>query len=349
MPISLLAPLAAACIAPSQSHLWVDKPGAELACKTAMERSATTLGVTTYESIRGSIGEGFDFPGEVFMCMGNHRLNVLTARFDQRENRFEFSGNVAYSGDSVQVRAKDALLDLNRDLLRFGSAEYAVRDSLVRGSAAEILLDGEQDQLSLEDVIYTSCLPGRNHWELRAGSIRMEQESGFGRARQISLRILDVPILYLPSISFSALGQRKSGFLVPEIGSSSRRGLELEAPWYWNIAPNMDATFAPRYLSRLGFFAGVDYRFLTRNSTGRIKVGYLPQDKLRERSRYDVDMSTRIRFCRTSGGSARMGAGCPTTSTSKTSAAVSGNRPRPTCAVNLRPPTAATPLTPSSA
>ena len=292
MPISLLAPLAAACMAPSQSHLWEEKPGAELACKIAMERSETTLGVTTYESIRGSVGEGFDFPGEVFLCMGNHRLNVQTARFDQRENRFEFSGNVAYSGDSVQVRAKDALLDLNRDLLRFGSAEYAVRDSLVRGSAAEILLDGQQDQVSLEDVIYTSCLPGRNHWELRAGSIQMEQETGFGRAQRISLKILDVPILYLPSISFSALGRRKSGFLVPEIGSSSRRGLELEAPWYWNIAPNMDATFTPRYLSRLGFFAGADYRFLTRNSTGRIKAGYLPQDKLRDRSRFDVDIRT---------------------------------------------------------
>ncbi len=292
MPISLLAPLAAACIAPVQSGLWQEEPGANLACEIAMARSDKTLGITAKDGFRGKIGEGGEFLGAVSFCMGNHRLDVETARFNQRRKRFEFSGNVAYSGESVRVRAKEALLDVDRDLLRFEDAEYAVRDSLVRGSAAEILLDGEQDEVRLDDVIYTSCLPGRNHWELRAGSIEMEQATGFGRAEKISLKILDVPIFYLPSLSFSARGERKSGFLVPEIGSSSRRGLELEAPWYWNIAPNMDATFTPRYLSRLGFFAGADYRFLTKSSTGRIKVGYLPRDKLRNRSRYDVNVET---------------------------------------------------------
>ena len=112
-----------------------------------------------------------------------------------------------------------------------------------------------------------SCAPVPSTWSRRAGS---------GRRAGSAWSCSTSPILYLPSISFSARGARKSGFLVPEIGSSSRRGLELEAPWYWNIAPNMDATFTPRYLSRLGFFAGADYRYITRNSTGRIKLGYLP-------------------------------------------------------------------------
>ena len=291
MPISLLAPLAAACMVPSQGDLWQDTPGANLACEIAMERSKTTLGVTAANGIRGSLGGDFDFLGDVSFCLGNHRLDVRTARFDRRENRFEFSGKVTYSGDSMRVRATDALLDLDDERFRFGAAEYALRDSLVRGSADEILLDGEQGRVLLDNVSYTSCLPGRSHWELRAGSIEVEQESGFGRARKLSLRLLDLPILYLPSLSFSARGTRKSGFLVPEIGSSSRRGAELEAPWYWNIAPNMDATLTPRYLSRLGFFAGADYRFVTRKSSGRASLGYLPNDKLRGRSRFDFNLA----------------------------------------------------------
>ena len=296
MPISLLAPLAAACVAPAQSAIWQESPDADLACEIAIERSEMTLGVVTSDTIRWNIGERAEFPGRLSFCMGNHRLDVTTASFDEANKRFDFSGEVAYSGDSVRVRAKDAFLDLERDMLRFGSAEYAMRDSLARGSAAEILLDAEKDRVRLDDVIYTSCLPGRSHWELRAGSIDVEQESGFGQARRIRLELLNVPILYLPSISFSARGVRKSGFLVPEIGSSSRRGLELEAPWYWNIAPSMDATFTPRYLSRLGFFAGADYRYLTRNSSGRVKLGYLPHDNLRNRSRYDltVEMDTTV-------------------------------------------------------
>ena len=290
MPISLLAPLAAACIAPAQSDLWQERPGANLACEIAMERSGDTLGITAAEGITGALGGEFDFLGDVSFCFRNHRLDVQTARFDQRENRFEFSGDIAYSGDSVRVRSSDALLDLDDELFRFGQSEYALRDSLARGSAREIRLDGQQGRVYLGAVSYTSCEAGRNHWELRAGSIDVEQQSGFGRARNISLRLLDVPILYLPSLSFSARGARKSGFLVPEIGSSSRRGAELEAPWYWNIAPNMDATLTPRYLSRLGFYARADYRLITRNTSGRVNLGYLPSDKLRHRSRYDINL-----------------------------------------------------------
>ena len=290
MPISLLAPLAAACIAPAQSGIWQERPGADLACEIAAERSDTTVGLTAANGIRWNVGDRVDFLGEVSVCMGDHRLDVQNARLVQDTNRIEFGGDVAYSGESVRVRATDASLDLNQDRLRFGSAEYALRESLGRGSAEEILLDAQEDLVRMEEVSYTSCLPGRTHWELRAGSIEVEQESGFGQARRIRLELLDVPILYLPRLSFSARGVRKSGFLVPEIGSSSRRGLELDAPWYWNIAPNMDATFTPRYLSRLGFFAGAEYRYITRNSTGRIELGYLPQDKLRNRSRHDLNL-----------------------------------------------------------
>ena len=290
MPISWLAPLAAACIAPAQSGLWQEEPGANRACEISIERGGLSLGGTATGEIRGKLGEGFDILGDVSLCMRNHRLDVRDPHFNQQQNRIEMSGEVAYSGESVRVWATNALLDVDHDLLRFGASEYALRDSLARGSAAEIVLEGERDQIRLRDVSYTSCLPGRSHWELRAGSIEVEQESGFGRARKIILKILDVPILYLPSISFSARGLRKSGFLMPEIGSSSRRGAELEAPWYWNIAPNMDATFTPRYFSRLGFFLGTDYRYLTRNSSGRVKAGYLPSDKLRGRARYDIDV-----------------------------------------------------------
>ena len=296
MPISLLAPLAAACIAPAQPGIWQESPGGDLACQAAAARSDTTVALAASNGIRWQVGDRVDFLGSVSLCVGNHRLDVETASLNQDTNRVDFSGNVAYSGESVRVQAKEATLDLNQDRLRFGSADYALKDSLARGSAGEILLDARQDRVRMEEVSYTSCLPGRNHWELRAGSIEVEQETGFGRARKIRLELLDVPILYLPSLSFSARGARKSGFLVPEIGSSSRRGLELDAPWYWNIGPNMDATFKPRYLSRLGFFAGAEYRYLTRNSSGRIELGYLPDDKLRNRSRFDanIEMQTTL-------------------------------------------------------
>jgi LPS-assembly protein len=71
-------------------------------------------------------------------------------------------------------------------------------------------------------------------------------------AKHARLRIRGIPVLYTPYINFPIDDRRKSGFLVPSIGSSDDNGFELITPYYWNIAPNLDATFYPRYMSKRG-------------------------------------------------------------------------------------------------
>jgi len=111
-----------------------------------------------------------------------------------------------------------------------------------------------------------------------------------------------VPILYLPIVSFPVGDARKSGFLFPSLGTSSQNGFELAVPYYWNLAPNYDATLTPGYMSKRGATLGTEFRFLTDGSRGTFKSDWVPSDASAQRDRSYVrldersDLSARLRF-----------------------------------------------------
>ncbi|HHO60101.1 MAG TPA: LPS-assembly protein LptD, partial [Thiotrichales bacterium] len=110
----------------------------------------------------------------------------------------------------------------------------------------------------------------------------------YGRAHGVVMRFKDVPFLYTPYIEFPTSDRRRSGLLFPEFGTSSSRGFEFAQPWYWNIAPNMDAVITPRYMNRRGTELGGEYRYLTSSTTGNLQGSYLDRDKITEENRYQV-------------------------------------------------------------
>ncbi|MEM8546754.1 MAG: LPS assembly protein LptD, partial [Pseudomonadota bacterium] len=108
----------------------------------------------------------------------------------------------------------------------------------------------------------------------------LDTQSGFGQAKGLKLKFKGVPILYTPYLSFPISSQRKSGFLLPNIGQSGLNGLDISVPWYWNIAPAYDATFTPRILSRRGVMLDSLFRYLTPSSRGEMQIAHLPNDDL---------------------------------------------------------------------
>ena len=92
------------------------------------------------------------------------------------------------------------------------------------------------------------------------------------------LKVFDTPVLYLPYFTFPISDQRKTGFIEPTLSSSNRNGAEIEAPFYWNIAPNIDATLTPRYMSNIGLQLQTEIRYLTEQHQGLIGVEYLNND-----------------------------------------------------------------------
>jgi LPS-assembly protein len=112
----------------------------------------------------------------------------------------------------------------------------------------------------------------------------------------MKLQFKGVPILYAPYLSFPIGDARKSGILTPEIGSSGRSGNEIRLPWYWNIAPNYDATITPRLLTSRGVQIGGDFRYLSERNEGIIAADYLPDDDITNETRYQYSLRHSTRF-----------------------------------------------------
>ena len=146
-----------------------------------------------------------------------------------------------------------------------------------RGNADKAYLEGE-GLIRLENVTYTTCKQGQDDVFVTAKELELDQVSGIGTATNAKVRFKDVPIFYIPKLTFPINDERKTGFLFPSIGSEQDSGFTMAVPWYWNIAPNQDATITPKLYADRGIQLGAEYRYLTRNSQGEFYGEVLPSD-----------------------------------------------------------------------
>ncbi len=154
-----------------------------------------------------------------------------------------------------------------------------------RGDATTIFFEG-QDKKRLENARYTTCAAGVDDWYIKAKELALNNftESGVGKNAYIEFK--KIPLLYTPWISFSYGGQRKSGLLAPTFGTSTKTGLDVSVPFYWNIAPNMDATLTTREMSKRGIQLQGDFRYLGDTFSGKDDLEYLPNDSQTSQTRY---------------------------------------------------------------
>jgi LPS-assembly protein len=158
---------------------------------------------------------------------------------------------------------------------------------------------GEADRVDFIDdkravvrnATYTTCQrrPGPSwmpDWILRAASIRIDNEEEVGQASGAVLSFKGIPILPVPDLSFPLSDKRKSGLLPPTIGLDSLSGVELTVPYYWDIAPNRDATLYPTLMTKRGVDLAGEFRYLEPAYAGQVRADYMPHDLLRQRNRW---------------------------------------------------------------
>lgn len=165
------------------------------------------------------------------------------------------------------------------------SDEPSANTGFARGDAKRIVFEGP-DKERLYKARYTTCEAGVDDWYLRASELELDHHTETGTATHASVEFKGVPILYTPWIDFPFNKQRKSGLLAPSFGTTTKSGVELSIPYYWNIAPNMDATIAPRYLSKRGTQLQGEFRYLGQDYSGEDSLELLPNDSQADRDRY---------------------------------------------------------------
>lgn len=133
--------------------------------------------------------------------------------------------------------------------------------------------------MEFTQATYTTCAPTVNQWRLNASKLKLNRATGRGVARNVTITVDDFPIFYTPYLNFPINKKRKTGFLFPELGHSNISGFNFGLPFYWNIAPNYDATITPQFYSKRGVLTEGLFRYLTTNSVGEINGSFIPNDK----------------------------------------------------------------------
>ncbi len=229
---------------------------------------------------RADLGDGFT------MSRLDQRLVAERGHYDLDAGTFHAEGDVFYRESGVALTGSAMDLQLDSNAGRIADARYALVEQHGRGRADHATWDGA-GKAALDRATYTTCDPGDPGWLLSASRIDLDFDEGLGEAEDAVLRIGGVPVFYTPWAQFPIDDRRRSGLLSPSFGNSSKNGLELAVPYYWNIAPNRDATFTPRLLSKRGLQLATEYRYLyatddARRFTqrGQVDLEVLPDDDL---------------------------------------------------------------------
>ncbi|MFN2348027.1 MAG: LPS-assembly protein LptD [Thioalkalivibrio sp.] len=214
------------------------------------------------------------FRGNAELSRDGRTLYADELRYDEGRGYAEAEGNVRLDDGLFALESLQGHLFMDSERGAFEQADYRYHPMHARGEAERVeRLDAQRFRLSR--ATYTTCDEGQDDWILRASRVDLDQESGKGRARNVSLHFKRVPLFYTPYISFPIDERRKSGFLYPSIGNSDASGLDLSVPYYWNIAPHRDATITPRLLGDRGLLLGGELRYLNPRSHGELALEYL--------------------------------------------------------------------------
>ena len=212
--------------------------------------------------------------------------------YDQPSDTAKADGNVRINrGGNVYAGPK---LELKVDAFEgyFQSPSYEFQQNDAHGEADRVDFINERHAI-IRNATYTTCRrqPGPDWlpaWILRAAKITLDNDEDVGVATGAVLSFQGVPILPVPAISFPLSEKRKSGLLPPTIGVDNVNGVEVTQPYYWNIAPNRDATITPTVMSLRGVDVGTEFRYLEPAYSGVARVNYMPGDLLRGADRWGV-------------------------------------------------------------
>ncbi len=232
--------------------------------------------------------EAATLAGDVVLRQSSMQIEADEATLHQAENRGELKGNVRIRDNGMLVVGDRAEIQLDNGEAKVENAEYVIHKGHVRGSALYAKRE-ESAVVRLKDGTFTRCEPGSNAWHLKGNNVKLDPATGFGTATNVTLRVKDIPVFYTPYIYFPIDDRRQSGFLAPGISTSSDTGFSLSTPYYFNLAPNYDATLYPTYMAKRGLLMEGEFRYLTKSSEGQIGAAYLDdqEDERKLQSEYE--------------------------------------------------------------
>jgi LPS-assembly protein len=253
-------------------------PGPSLApmIENPPDRSQAPISVMTRQFEASKVGMA-EAREQVELRRADQLLTTELLRYDPQQEIITMPGKVYYEDSVMHISGTSAEYNFLDESGRFIDVDYGLMGSSAKGTASKVSVDSGTHSV-LHDLQFTTC-PGESpEWLLTANELKLNFDDGIGTVKGAKLRFFDIPFIYLPYMTFPIDDRRKSGFLYPFISTANDNGFEFSIPYYWNIAPNQDATITPRYFTERGFMLTGEYRFITPRTGGILNFDYMRDD-----------------------------------------------------------------------
>ena len=253
-------------------------------------QAPTDVSAKKIESIDGN---KFSLSGGVSLVRGQQTLDAPTIELNKTAQTARTIGPSKIETRQLIAYANSIEADLANDKSTLSDVRYALKDGRGNGRARQAVQQG--DTSSLTGVSFTSCPGDLPAWQVQARQIELDHAAGVGHAKDFKLVVGKIPVFYLPFASFPLTDERKSGLLSPTIGANSD-GIDVSVPYYFNLAPNYDATLVSRVIQRRGFMLGSEFRYLGIDTVATVNAAFLAHDRLRDLPGSDNRYSVNINF-----------------------------------------------------
>ena len=255
------------------------------------------------ERIEGYANQEAIASGSAELRQGEVSVRADRLRYLYATDEVQAEGNVRLlraddrvSGTGLRLRIHDNVGEFKQADYEFGLPGRSDYPLVRARGKADVITFVSKDRYKLENATFSTCKAGQEDWYLQVGELDLDMTRDLGVARRGKLVFKDTPIVYVPWVDFPLQNQRKSGFLPPTIGSSGKSGIEVSAPYYFNLAPNRDLTIVPRELSKRGLQLSAQFRYLERGYDGDVRFEELSNDRIRDINRYALTAFHRQRF-----------------------------------------------------
>ena len=230
--------------------------------------------------------------GKAMLRRGDLMIKADRLEYDRPSDLARASGEVRINRAGNVYEGP--LLELKLDAFKgfFSQPSYYFPKNDANGQADRVDFIDEQRSI-IHNASLTSCrrLPGPDwlpDWILRAATIHIDNESDVGTAEGALLTFKGMPLLPVPYLSFPLSDKRKSGLMPPTLGLDNDNGAVIAVPYYWNIAPNLDATLTPTLMSKRGVNLASEFRYLEPDYSGQVRFDLMPSDLLRDSNRWGL-------------------------------------------------------------
>ena len=231
--------------------------------------------------------------GDVQISQGNRKIRANTAMLDQGNRQVSLKGNVQFREPGLLLLGQEANIDIDNRNVVMDDLTYVIHEASLRGYAKN-LNRTDEGKIKIIEASYSTCEPGDSSWRLITDQIEIDQDSGWATVKNARLDVKDIPIFFFPYLKVPIDQRRSSGLLFPDININTENGLDITQPIYWNLAPNYDATIAPRVIEHRGFGLEAKFRYLNKWSINSFSGAFLGNDN-GGRNDDDIDLITGLR------------------------------------------------------